>query len=295
MGMRTSLKSVAAVLALLASACSAGPADTDGAALVAASWPVRALLEELVGPSDSATAYEIVDLAPVGVEPHDLELTADDRVTMERATAVVYVGGGFQPSLERAIDAERDIDLLRFVDTPLTSGVDGSVDPHVWLDPGRWATIMRALGRELSQRGGGPAAVGAAERAAGRFDALDADLREGLAVCARRGFFTEHAAFAYVADAYGLEQVALTGISPEAEATAPRLQEVAELARSEGATTVFAERGGEGRLARTLAEEAGGLRVVELDPLEYAFDASETYDERMRANLDALRGALECT
>jgi zinc transport system substrate-binding protein len=292
--MRTSLIAAAVAVPLALGACGTTHVDAAGARLVAASWPVRALLEELIGAGGSRLAYPIIDLAPTGVEPHDLELTADDRVSVEQARAVVYVGGGFQPSLERAIDPERDIDLLSFVDAPLTAGDDGSVDPHVWLDPGRWAAIARGLGHELSELDIGPEGIDAPELVAGDLEALDADLRDGLADCARREFFTEHAAFAYIADAYGLEQVALTGVSPEAEATAPRLQAAAQRARAAGATTVFTERGGEGRLATTLAEEAGGLQVAELDPLEFAFDVSETYEDRMRANLDALRDALEC-
>jgi len=288
--MRTSLiKKAAAGVVLLTLSQGCASAGTDGAGpsvLLAGSWAVQTLLDDLAPGTPSAT------LVPPGVEPHDLELTADDLARIEEALAVVYVGGGFQPSLERTIDAERDLDVLAFAQPLLREHDDAeAIDPHVWLDPGRWAQVARGTGGDLVARG--LTDTETVERAARTLEALDASFEAGLASCARRTIFTEHDAFAYLADRYDLEQVALTGISPEAEATAPRFQAVADRARAEAATTVFTERGGEGRLARTLAGEAG-LEVAELDPLEFAFDPEETYAQRMRANLTALRSALEC-
>lgn len=285
--MRTSLIHRAvtgAVLALLP-ACAPAGGEAPGV-LLAGSWPVQAMLEQLAPAAASAT------LVPAGVEPHDLELTADDLARIDDAIAVVYVGGGFQPALERVVRADRDLDVLAFATPLLHAREDADViDPHVWLDPARWGQVARTLGAALIERDRTDAAtVEGVERS---LAALDATFAEGLSSCARRTFFTEHDAFAYLADRYDLEQVPLTGISPEAEATAPKLEAVAARARAEGATTVFTERGGEGRLARTLAGEAN-LEVAELDPLEFAFDAEEPYEQRMRANLDALRLALGC-
>jgi zinc transport system substrate-binding protein len=107
-----------------------------------------------------------------------------------------------------------------------------------------------------------------------------------------------HAAFGYLADAYGLEQEAIAGISPETEPDPARLAELDALVRAAGVTTIFTETLASPDVARTLADEAGVATAV-LNPLEgltdEQLDAGEDYGSVMRANLQTLRGALGCT
>ena len=86
----------------------------------------------------------------------------------------------------------------------------GKTDPHVWLDPLRFAQIVRRIGAAL----GRPARADALAR---RVLALDSEYRAGLAHCARNDFVTSHAAFGYLAARYGLHQIPITGIDPESE------------------------------------------------------------------------------
>ena len=76
-----------------------------------------------------------------------------------------------------------------------------------------------AIVERIGARSSGPAPAGAlvAELAT-----LDGEFRRGLARCERRELVTSHAAFGYLADRYGLEQIPITGVSPEAEPTAAR-------------------------------------------------------------------------
>ena len=87
-------------------------------------------------------------------------------------------------------------------------------DPHVWLDPLRYALLVKAIGNALHE----PAAAG---RLVARLRALDRKYRSGLAHCARRDIVTSHAAFAYLGQRYGLRQIAIEGLNPEGE-PAPR-------------------------------------------------------------------------
>jgi hypothetical protein len=80
-----------------------------------------------------------------------------------------------------------------------------------------------------------------AEALAKRLDGLDARFAEGLADCDRKAFVTSHAAFGYLARRYGLEQVALAGLSPEAEPSPQALESLVDEVRRTGATTVFFE------------------------------------------------------
>ena len=163
-------------------------------------------------------------------------------------------------------------------------------DPHVWLDPQRYAVIVREIADAIAE----PSDANALVRELGR---LDGEFRRGLANCVRRDLVTSHAAFGYLAAAYGLDQIPLTGLSPETEPTARAIEDlVAEVERS-GATTVFFETLVSPELAQTVAREAGVSTAV-LDPLEGltedGADQGEDYFSVMRANLAALRKALEC-
>jgi zinc transport system substrate-binding protein len=108
---------------------------------------------------------------------------------------------------------------------------------------------------------------------------------------------TSHAAFGYLAARYGLHQVAITGLDPEAEPSARRLASLAELVRRSGTGTVFFERLVSPKLAETVAREAGATAAV-LDPIEgltpSESQSGATYLSLMRQNLAALRLALRC-
>jgi zinc transport system substrate-binding protein len=254
-----------------------GDSSAKGRTVVASFYPLAFAAQQIGG-----EAVDVRNLTPPGIEPHDLELSGGDVRTIADADLVLYLGKGFQPSLEAAIDstAARAVDLL---------GAAGS-DPHVWLDPVRYAAIAKRIGEEL----GRPTQ---AEVFAGRVRALDRELRRGLARCDRREIVTSHAAFGHLARRYGLEQVAITGIAPEAEPTPRDFEDVVRRVRAVGATTVFFETLVSPRLAETVAREVGAKTAV-LDPLEGLTEervaAGEDYFSLMRENLAAMREALGC-
>lgn len=272
------------LLVTLATVGCGGDEDTEPE-IVAAFYPL-AYAASQVAPEGMAVA----DLTPAGAEPHDLELTPGHVARLRDATHVVYAGGGFQPGLEDALEDRPALDVLTAVPT-LRDAEGEAVDPHVWLDPVRYAGVARAIAVEL----GDPSA---AARFVVRLEALDAELRRGLARCERREIVTSHAAFGYLADRYRLVQVPLVGLSPEAEPSARDIERLADEVRATGATTVFFEPLVSPRLAETVAREAG-VRTAVLDPLEgltqEQLDAGVDYFDVMRDNLTALRGALGCT
>ena len=268
------------VLTLVVAALAGCGGGSGEPTIVAAFYPLAYAAQQIGG-----ERVDVRNLTPPGVEPHDLELSAKDVRTIADAEAVLYLGDDFQPALEDAIDsASADgIDLLGSVAT-----IDD--DPHVWLDPIRYAEIATRIGEELDR-------AAAAERFAARLRELDRAFRRGLADCERDEIVTSHAAFAYLADRYGLEQVAITGIAPEVEPTPRDLERVVRKVRAVGATTVFFETLVSPRLATTVAREAGAVTAV-LDPLEGLTEedaaAGEDYFDVMRSNLAALRKALSC-
>ena len=229
---------------------------------------------------------EVDNLTPPGAEPHDLELTARDVETIHSADLVLLLGHGFQPQLEAA--AGNGEPVRRLLDTP---GLDRHTnDPHVWLDPVRYGLIVKRIAVALHR-------PHSADRLVARLRALDREYRRGLRSCARHDIVTSHEAFAYLGERYGLRQIAITGLSPEAEPTPKRLERVVRLVRATGATTIFFETLVSPRIADTVARETGARTAV-LDPIEGLTPAEEkrgaSYFSVMRSNLANLRRALGC-
>jgi zinc transport system substrate-binding protein len=296
------LRAALLLIALVALAGCGGADETgDSRTVVAAFYPLAWAAEE-IAPDD----VDVVNLTPPGAEPHDIELTARDVERVRDADVVLYLGRGFMPALEDAVeDHERAIDLLEGQSLRAGAGADDhgheaaqaiegddepELDPHVWLDPTRLADIARTIAETL----GDPTA---ASDLVTRLERLDAEFRDRLASCERREIVTSHAAFGYLADAYGLRQIALSGLSPEAEPSPRALEALVDEVEEEGATTVFFETLVSPRLARTVAREAGA-RTVALDPLEGLsedeLEAGADYISVMRTNLERLREALGC-
>jgi zinc transport system substrate-binding protein len=253
-------------------------AGAEGRTVVASFYPLAFLAEQVAG--DGVT---VENLTPPGVEPHDLELPPRDVASLDDADLVLYLGGGFQPAVEDAVEQSgaRAVDVLP----------PDADDPHLWLDPGRFADVARRVSVALT------GSEAAAAPTVARLEELDAEYRAGLADCERRELVVAHEAFGYLADAYGLEQVALAGLSPEAEAAPRDLARAVELIEARGVTTVFVEPLAPPEEVETVAREAG-VDVQTLDPIEGLTGdeaaSGEDYFTLMRANLAKLREALGC-
>jgi zinc transport system substrate-binding protein len=102
-----------------------------------------------------------------------------------------------------------------------------------------------------------------------------------------------HEAFGYIANAYGFEQVGISGLSPEAEPSPARLAEVAKIAKAENATTIYYESLVDPKVAKTLADELK-ISAEMLDPLESP-PASGDYLSVMAQNLDTLVKGQVCS
>ena len=293
---------VGSLASLLAACGASGSAAEDGRVSVVASFYPLAEAASQVG----GDLVSVQNLTPPGVEPHDLELAPDDIEAIATADVIVYLGGGFQPAVEDALaEAEHavTVDALNAVATnaaPASEAEEGlTVDPHVWLDPARFEEIVRAVADALAKADPANEATYAVNAQAyiAQLAALDEEFRAGLSDCERTTIVTSHEAFGYLANAYGLTQVGILGLSPEAEPDPRRLAELRDLVEREGVTTIFAEELVSPKVAETLANEAG-VRVAVLNPIESLTDAQEKagedYLSLMRENLDTLRRALDC-
>lgn len=305
---------VAATALLAMTATSACTADTTGADpqrvdVVAAFYPLQFVAERVGG-----DAVRVTNLAKPGAEPHDLELNPGQVGQVSEAELIVYLAG-FQPAVDDAVgqnggDRAFDVAGVQPLLDASTGGHDhegeeaghaeksgGGKDPHVWLDPTRLATIGEKLAERLGRADPDRAADYTARAKTFRteLEKLDAEYAQGLRTCQRREIVVSHTAFGYLTQRYQLEQIGITGLSPEAEPAPQRLAEAVEEARKHQATTIFFETLVSPKVAETIANTVGAKTAV-LDPLEgLPSGGSGDYLSVMRDNLTTLRTALSCS
>lgn len=292
----------ACLLVLLCGALAAGCRESSapgGKPLVVASFfPMYDFARQV-----AADRAQVISLVPPGVHGHDWEPSPQDVAQVRRARIFVYNGAGFEPWVDKLIkEAAGSATVVVAASAGLTlarTGTGGGTDPHVWLDPvlakGEVDAIRAALER------GDPAGKSAYEAKASAYAARLADLdgrfEAGLRDCARREVVVSHAAFGYLTRRYRLEQIAVTGLAPQAEPSPAALAAIVRTARERKVTAIFLEPLVSPKLAETLAREVG-VRLLTLDPIEGVTrkEAAEGigYLELMARNLQSLREGLGC-
>src|SRR5450631_972025 len=295
----TSRRGMAASLliaALALSACSSGAPGKSSSGqmtVVASFYPLARAAEQIGGRHVAVT-----NLTRPGAEPHDIELTTQDVATVSSAGLVIYEKG-LQGAVDKAAESQAGNHALDVAPAAhLNLRLSGTLDPHFWLDPQRYSEVVATIATRLS--GADPANKADYEKNAKAFEVklaiLSKDFAAGLATCQRRDFVTSHAAFGYLAQRFGMKQIAINGINPDQEPNAAQIAAVSTYAKANRVTTVYSETLASPAIAATVAREAGATMAT-LDPIEglTSKSAGKNYFEVMRSNLRALRAGQSCS
>lgn len=289
-----------------------GSAAADGTSsgkldVVASFYPLQYLAEQIGG-----THVHVTSLTQPGQEPHDLEISARQTAQLQSADAIVYLKN-LQPAVDDAVaqsEVKTKIDAASLTTLEKhgnevgghaashdsSKGEEtGATDPHIWLDPVRYAEVASGVGKALEKADPKHSADYEKNTAAllKKFSALDTRYRTGLANTRTKVFITTHAAFGYLAERYGLTEEAINGLDPESEPSANRVKDLEKMAKADGVSTVFYETLVSDKTAKTIAGDAN-LKTDVLDPIEGITDKSKGSDylQVMESNLKALQTAL---
>ena len=316
MNVRRRLIPTAAVTAVTAlslgtlSACSTDSAavgNTDKFDVVASFYPLQFLAQQIGGDHVNVTS-----LTKPGQEPHDLEISAKQTAQLQESDAVLYLKN-LQPAVDDAVGQSgigTKIDAASLTSLEKHGNEVGGhaaghddhadeelagLDPHVWLDPVRYAEVAGGVGKAFEKADPDHAADYKKNTAAlvRKLGALDTRFKDGLKNTRTKVFVTTHAAFGYLAERYGLTEEAISGLDPESEPSANRGRGLETMAKADGVSTVFYETLVSDKTAKTIAADAG-LRTDVLDPIEGITSKSEgdDYFQVMDSNLKALQTAL---
>jgi zinc transport system substrate-binding protein len=293
---------LAGLLLLWLPGCSgntAVPAAGEKIAVVTTIYPLYDFARQVGG-----ERVEVTRLLPAGAEPHTWEPTPKDMAALARARVFIYNGAGMEPWVQRqlglleekgvrVVEASRGLDLIA---GPGDHGEAG-VDPHVWLDPVLAQEIVKKIRDAYIAVDPDHAAYysSRADEYLAALRELDREYRAAAQDFRRREIVTSHAAFAYLARRYGLQQVALMGLSPESEPDPVRMREIVAFCREHDVKYVFFEALVSPKVSRTLAREVGAETLV-LNPLGNITPEEEKRGENylsiMRENLARLKVAL---
>ena len=174
----------------------------------------------------------------------------------------------------------------------------GANDPHAWQNVANVKTyaanIAAALGEADPARRETFAA--AAQAYVAKLDALDAEVKAAIAAipAEQRRILTTHDAFRYYARAYGVEFIALRGVSSESEPSAREVAAIIRQVRERKVAAVFMENIADPRSIQRIAAETGakiGGRLYS-DALSEAGGPAATYIELIRHNTRQIVGAI---
>lgn len=278
-------------------------------------YPVYEFTKGIVGNDGDVSM-----LMKAGTEPHDFEPSTKDIKKIQDADAFVYMDDNMETwvsDVKKSLTSKKVTIVKGTGNMLLVAGVghdhhheeadkkhehnkhseeghNHAFDPHVWLSPYRSITVVENILDSLSKAYPEKAENFKANAATyiEKLKELDKDYTAALSDAKQKSFVTQHAAFGYMALDYGLNQISINGVIPDAEPSAKRIATLSKYVKKYGIKYIYFEENASSKVAKTLAKEAG-VKAAVLSPLEGLTEkemkAGQDYFTVMRKNLETLR------
>ncbi|MBJ6364264.1 metal ABC transporter solute-binding protein, Zn/Mn family [Paenibacillus sp. GCM10012307] len=310
---------------LLLSACenTASRAAEDGKAangrisVVTSFYPIYYLAGEIGGEHAN-----VINLIPAGVEPHDWSPKSRELNEASKASLFLYNGAGLEGWVDgflkglgkdksvKAVQVSTGISLIEadgseheHVDDQAEAGEHldhdaPTVDPHTWVSPKSALVMADNIKNALIEAAPSYTTDYEAnyERLKKKLVELDNKFQTELGKTSLKDIVVSHQAFGYLVRDYSLNQVAIMGLSPDAEPRAQDLLRISKFVKDNGVRYIFFEELVTSTLADTLAREAN-VETLVLNPIEGLTpkqeQAGENFITLMEANLQNLVKALQ--
>jgi ABC-type Zn uptake system ZnuABC Zn-binding protein ZnuA len=274
MGRRRVALVAACLAALLASGCAGpgGAGNGDGAdggelRVVATTTQVADLAANVGG-----DRVRVTSLLRPGVDAHDYEPSPADIDALAHADLVLQNGVGLEEWLGDTIESSGfDGPVVDTSQGVRLRQVDGEPDPHIWQNPGNAQVMAANIERGLAAADPAGAAAYQAGLAAytKELRALDDEVEGQVGSLANRKVVTNHDAFGYYLDRYGLELVGsvIPSFDSSAELSGRDIRDLVAKIEATRVKAVFSETSLPPRAAETIGREAGVRVVVGSDAL----------------------------
>lgn len=291
-------------------------------------YPLQYFAERIGG-----DLVKVESLLPPGSDAHTFEPTSKDMISIAESDLFIYNGLGMESYAEKItkslenedtimVEATKGVDVIASSHDHSEEGHHeggedaheeehheesdagheeehhhGDYDPHVWLDPNRAIGLAENIRDALIDLQ--PQHKDAFNQ---NFDELIKDLESidnAFTSLAQESDHPEilvsHAAYGYWEDAYGIEQLAVAGLSPTDEPSQKELKEIIETAKEHSIHYVIFEQNVTTRVAEIIQKEinAKPLKVHNLSVLtESDIENNENYLTLMKKNIKTLEQAM---
>ena len=214
-----------------------GKEDTENLQIITTFYPMYYFTKQITG-----NLANVEMLIPNGVEPHDWEPTSKDMINMQEGDLFIYNSQYFETWTKKVLDSIDTSNLkvveaskgIELMDTNAEEeqhdheASEAAKDPHVWLSPvlaqKEVDNIVKAIekadpkNKEQYEKN--------ADSLKAKLTDLDQLYKETIDKASRKEFVTQHAAFGYLAQQYGLTQIPIAGLSPDVEPSLVKISRI---------------------------------------------------------------------
>lgn len=262
---------------------------------------------------------DVKSIYPAGADEHSFDPTQKDMIALSDADLFFYIGlglEGFVESAQKTLKNEH-VELAATAESISEERLEegshedeeeghdehghehehGQFDPHVWISPVLSIDLAISIKEALISKM--PDQKEAFEK---NFDLLEDDLmelderfKEMADKAETKTYFVSHAAFGYIANEYGLNQVAIAGLNSQSEPSQKQLAKIVEQAKEENVQYILFEQNVSSKLTEVVRKEIGAesLMLHNLGVLtEEDINNDETYFTLMEHNLHVFEQAL---
>lgn len=235
-------------------------------------------------------------LCPPGTEPHDYEPKTTDMARLTEADIFIYNGGSMEHWAQKVASTLDGVSVVC-----ASEGIEGhshshegehTHDPHVWLDPENALLELKNIYEAIAAADAKNAETYKAnyELCEQKIAELDKAYTEAVAGAKTRTIIVAHAAYGYLCEAYGIEQLAIENITGDSDPSPAAMAQIVDTAREVGIKYVCAEEMNSSKVVEAVANEIGA-EVVSLNPFEGSKDEKD-YFTVMNENLEVLKRIL---
>lgn len=274
---------------------------------------------------------QVESVYPAGSDEHTFDPTQKDMMALADADLFFYIGLGLEGFVDNAKKTLKNEDVTMIATADAISDEEmainkevedehghdndedehdstheaesheehnhGEFDPHVWISPKLSVKLATSIKDALIEKDPKNEATYTQnyEELVRELDQLDTEFQGMADASTNKTFFVSHAAFGYLAETYGLEQVAISGLNSQDEPSQQELTEIVELAKEKNIQTILFEQNVSSNLTKVVQNEIGAdaLTLHNLGVLtKQDINNEETYFTLMKQNLEHLKQAL---
>ncbi|HLR53439.1 MAG TPA: zinc ABC transporter substrate-binding protein [Pseudogracilibacillus sp.] len=267
--------------------------ETEGLHIYASIYPIQYIVEEI---ADEEANVE--SIYPPGVDAHTYEPSSKEITKLAKGDAFIYLGKEMESFAETTADTleSQDITLLEIGQKDSlfeTETEDHDLDPHIWLDPLRMKKMGEMIKDKLIELDPDQEATFEENYQAFQeeMESIDESFTDTLENKEQKDILVSHAAYGYWEERYGIQQIAISGLSSSDEPSQKELTEIADIAKEKNIQYVIYEASTSNKTAEIIQDSIGAdkLSIHSLEVLtEEDIEKDRDYPSIMKDNLDVL-------